>query len=88
MQPGSIGAEQHFVRPGTLHRFHKVAKPPHTRGVGIDVGVASKLVYHLLVRAPVAPETAQVGDDEVHIWILRGQHFNYKGLTDDIHEQG
>lgn len=40
----------------------------------------------MLLFNPVVSKTPKVGNNEVHIWILRRKHVDDVGLADDIHE--
>jgi hypothetical protein len=46
------------------------------------------LVHHLLLRAEIVGEAAQVRDDEVDIGILRRQHVHHVRLPGHVHQDG
>ena len=70
VQPRTVGAEKEFVRTRSPDRLYDVVKATYAGCIGVHVGIADKLIYHLLLRPPVVSEAAQVGDDKVDPEIL------------------
>src|SRR4030081_2679690 len=86
MKPRSVRSEQDFVSTSTLNRLHDVIEPTHSSRIGINVGMADKLIYDLLMRPPIIRETSQRGNNEVYIAILRRDQLDDMGLADNIHQ--
>src|SRR5579863_7612898 len=62
------------MRTSSLDSFHDVVESPDAGSVGIDVGITHKLVNHPLVSPPVIRKTTKMGNDEIHVGVLRCKH--------------
>ena len=88
MEPGAVGAEEELAGAGAPDGLDQVVEAADSRGVGVDVGVAGEEIDGLLLRPPVVPEAAHVGDHEGHVRILRREHVEDVWLAGDVDQHG
>src|SRR6478735_5895011 len=84
MEPGTIGAEEEFVRSSSLDCFNQVAELADPGSIRVNVRIPRQLIRDLAVRLPIVRKAAKMGNDEVHIRIFRSEHVHHLWTADNV----
>src|SRR4051794_30911165 len=88
MQPRPVRSKYEFTRTCALHRLHQIVKSADARCICQHVGIADQLLNYTLVGAPIITETSEMGDDEIHLRVLRCEHVDHVWLAGHIDNDG
>src|SRR5262245_53222652 len=86
MEPRPIGAEEKLAWSAALDRLHQIAELTNPRCIRINVGIPRQLIGDLLMRLPIIGETAEMGQDEIHVRVFRCKHVHHLWTADNVYQ--
>lgn len=86
MKPNTVRTKDDFVRPSPPDCLDQIIKAANAGRISENIWMPHELIDDLLLGTPIIGKTTEMGNNEIHLSILRREHFNCVSVPGDIDE--